>query len=224
MDYRDVLQQGYAGPQIYQIGNFAFELYQDPDSGEKLYAKDDCFVQQINPDYYRRDITRMDNQAGAEMPYFWGNTFEPLFGLRHHVTFGLFTCAPSTTAQSVQHKGINALRLDGYAEAVVGERRPEKMYLHGAYIEQRLRGKNLSKLLYQARVDWALNSATVTKVLTCPCEANIKSRKAAEGFGFTLQPEKTRMRQWGENGELAGNILYYSLDLQKHQNINSMAA
>lgn len=56
--------------------------------------------------------------------------------------------------------------------------------LIGAYIREAYRGRGLSRLLYQARIDWAKQSGLFDRLLIGHREGNEASRRANQAFGF----------------------------------------
>ena len=56
--------------------------------------------------------------------------------------------------------------------------------LIAGYIREEYRGKGLSKLIYQARIDWAKESGLFDRLLIGHREGNEASRRANQAFGF----------------------------------------
>jgi RimJ/RimL family protein N-acetyltransferase len=78
-----------------------------------------------------------------------------------------------------------------------------------SFIEPDYRGKGLSKLFYEARIDWCLQQAHFTKILVGHREGNDASRRANQAFGFKLVSKK--MDLWPDGSQ---DYLYeYELDL-----------
>ncbi|MFA4994671.1 MAG: GNAT family N-acetyltransferase [Bdellovibrionales bacterium] len=66
------------------------------------------------------------------------------------------------------------------------------------YIDGKYRGRHLSKLLYEARVDWAKNSG-FKKLMTSHREGNEASRRANQAFGFRFT-DKT-LTEWPDGSK-----------------------
>lgn len=56
--------------------------------------------------------------------------------------------------------------------------------LIAGYIREAYRGRGLSRLLYQARIDWAKQSGLFDRLLIGHREGNEASRRANQAFGF----------------------------------------
>ena len=54
------------------------------------------------------------------------------------------------------------------------------------YIDPLYRGRRLSRLLYQARIDWAKQHPRFTRLVVCHREGNEASRRANQSFAFKL--------------------------------------
>ncbi len=68
----------------------------------------------------------------------------------------------------------------------------QKAICWASWLEPGERGKKLSRLFYQARLDWAKSQPTVTVVETGCRASNIASEKANQHFGFVctrINPE-----------------------------------
>jgi RimJ/RimL family protein N-acetyltransferase len=65
--------------------------------------------------------------------------------------------------------------------------------LWGSWLEPEVRGRGLSKLLYEARIDWAKNQPGVERMIVSHRESNVASKFANQKFGFvaTHTTEKT---------------------------------
>lgn len=77
--------------------------------------------------------------------------------------------------------------------------------LIAGYIREAYRGRNLSRLLYQARIDWAQESGLFDRLVIGHREGNEASRRANQAFGF--QPIGVIDYVFG-NGETAKDHQY----------------
>jgi RimJ/RimL family protein N-acetyltransferase len=60
----------------------------------------------------------------------------------------------------------------------------ERALMMASYIKDEYRGKNLSRLFYEARIDWAKNEKNIKILLIFHREGNLISRNANQRFGF----------------------------------------
>lgn len=67
-------------------------------------------------------------------------------------------------------------------------------FLWGSWLKPEYRGKGISKLMYQARLNWARNHATCEKITVSHRESNIASKLANQKHGFTYT--HTEERRW----------------------------
>lgn len=77
--------------------------------------------------------------------------------------------------------------------------------LIGGYIREAYRGRGLSRLLYQARIDWAKESGLFDRLVIGHREGNEASRRANHAFGF--QPIGIIEYTFG-NGDIAKDHQY----------------
>jgi RimJ/RimL family protein N-acetyltransferase len=63
------------------------------------------------------------------------------------------------------------------------------------YIDANYRGRGLSRLLYQARIDWAKKQDKFVRLIIAHAKGNEASRRANQAFGFTYT--HTEMTQFG---------------------------
>lgn len=86
--------------------------------------------------------------------------------------------------------------------------RLEEAYLSQSYIRKPFRGQGLSRILYDARIDWA--KANGVKVLTIGHRAgNVASKAANQHYGF--QYSHTEQRVWPDG--VAEHMIHYTLQL-----------
>lgn len=77
--------------------------------------------------------------------------------------------------------------------------------LIGGYVREEYRGQGLSRLLYQARIDWAKSSGLFDRLVIGHKKGNEASRRANQAFGF--QPIGEVEYVFGD-GQKATNIQY----------------
>lgn len=85
---------------------------------------------------------------------------------------------------------------------------PEEATLIASYIRAEYRGKGLSRLLYEARIDWARKAGAKT-VIVSHRKSNLASMRANQNFGFEFTHEKDDT--WPD-GNIEPNV-YYRLAL-----------
>jgi RimJ/RimL family protein N-acetyltransferase len=68
--------------------------------------------------------------------------------------------------------------------------------LAGSYIREAYRGQKLSRLFYQARIDWARGHGGFDRIEVGHRQDNEASRKANQAFGFTWIAQK--MHRFGD--------------------------
>jgi RimJ/RimL family protein N-acetyltransferase len=61
----------------------------------------------------------------------------------------------------------------------------ENTALWGSWLEPDLRGQGISKMMYKARVEWAKEHPTATKIIVLHRETNTASKNAILSQGFT---------------------------------------
>lgn len=109
-----------------------------------------------------------------------------------------------------------AMFLLQYDENVIGltgivqtKENPEELAMIASYIRNEHRGKGLSKMLYEARLNWA-KEQKYKSIIISHRESNIASKKANQKFGFTFT--HTEEKQWVD-GKWENNV-FYRLDLE----------
>lgn len=85
---------------------------------------------------------------------------------------------------------------------------PGTALLIASYIRKEHRGKGLSRLLYQTRIDWARNQG-IKSIVVSHRKSNLLSRAANQHFGFRYTHEE--MTTWPD-GQEEENV-YYCLEL-----------
>ena len=82
-----------------------------------------------------------------------------------------------------------------------------------SYLLPEYRGKGLSKMFYQARLDWAVKEPGLQYVCVGHRASNIASYRANQAFGFKLVSKE--MRTWPDGMEEDQHI--YRLDLNTYE-------
>lgn len=77
--------------------------------------------------------------------------------------------------------------------------------LIASYIREEYRGRRLSRLLYAARIEWAVQSGNFERVIVGHKEGNEASRRANQSFGF--EPIGAEEQVWGD-GSKGKNFKY----------------
>jgi GNAT superfamily N-acetyltransferase len=86
--------------------------------------------------------------------------------------------------------------------------KPHDAYLSQSFIRQPHRGKGLSKMLYEARLQWA-RTHNVHRLVVGHKETNQVSKNANQNFGFTYTHSESRL--WPDGS--TADMLYYELAL-----------
>lgn len=94
------------------------------------------------------------------------------------------------------------------AIVVTDKDKPQEAYLTQSYIRKEHRGKGLSQLLYNARINWA-KQHDIKGLVIGHRETNIASKKANQHFGFVYSHSEPR--NWPDGA--TENMLHYRLDL-----------
>lgn len=82
--------------------------------------------------------------------------------------------------------------------------------LAGSYIRKEYQGQGLSRLFYQARMDWARNHGGFDRIIVGHREGNEASRRANQAFGFKFF--ETQEKTWGDGS--TGKIHIYEMRLR----------
>lgn len=121
----------------------------------------------------------------AEPDSWWQETLDG----KGKAVFGIFD-----GESMVGFTGIFTARIDPAGQTAV---------LAMSYIEPQYRGQRLSKLFYQARIDWAVIQPQLKKLIVSHREGNESSRRANQAFGFVLDnkehklwPDGTEALEW----------------------------
>lgn len=68
----------------------------------------------------------------------------------------------------------------------------QSAFLASAYIREEYRGKGYSHLLYERRIQWAIDSRLFKRILVGHREGNEASRRANQAFGFEYTGYETK--------------------------------
>lgn len=98
--------------------------------------------------------------------------------------------------------------LIGITSIITNKEKPEEAYMTQSYIRKPHRGKGLSRLLYEARLDFAKASG-LKHLIIGHRDSNKASFAANQHFGF--QYTHREARTWPDGG--MEDMLYYKLDL-----------
>lgn len=79
------------------------------------------------------------------------------------------------------------------------------------FVDARYRGQGLSRLLYQARIDWAVKQQHFQRVIISHREGNEASRRANQVFGFVYTGKE--LIDWPDGTKDREH--YYELDLNR---------
>lgn len=92
---------------------------------------------------------------------------------------------------------------------ISGEKdKPEEAYMTQSYIRKAHRGKHLSRMLYEARFNWA-RARGIKRLIIGHRASNITSKAANQRFGFRYIYSQSR--QWPDGA--TEDMLYYELML-----------
>jgi RimJ/RimL family protein N-acetyltransferase len=93
--------------------------------------------------------------------------------------------------------------LVGMTGIVVDRNDPDKKkaILWGSWLEPSARGKGLSQILYQARLEWAREHPTIEDMIVSHRASNLFSRRANQRHGFVFTHAADRMWPDGTNEE-----------------------
>ena len=69
--------------------------------------------------------------------------------------------------------------------------------LWGSWLEPAARGKGLSKMFYEARINWAIGHSTIKRLIISHRASNLSSKFANQKFGFI--PTHITEKLWNDN-------------------------
>lgn len=82
--------------------------------------------------------------------------------------------------------------------------------LWGSWLDPNFRGKGLSELMYQTRIDWAKRQPTVERIIVSHRASNLASKNANQKHGFVCTHENDRT--WSDG--LTESEFYYELKIK----------
>lgn len=68
--------------------------------------------------------------------------------------------------------------------------------LWGSWLEPDFRGRGLSKMMYQARIDWARRHPSINRIIVSHRASNVASKYANQKHGFTFT--RTHEKVWAD--------------------------
>lgn len=98
--------------------------------------------------------------------------------------------------------GISADREDAAGKRAV---------LWGSWLEPRVRGKGLSKLMYRTRINWAKSQPTFEKVVVAHRASNLASKYAGQKHGFVKTHEEEII--WADG--VTEKLISYELQIKQ---------
>lgn len=185
----------------------------------RVYFKDQYFFFQLNEAEYPEDAFKEDIQ---EAPYYWlDNNTRCIIG-RTVYAGGLFHYdyikSRGVAIDFLQNakSAVKYKHMIGFAELSTHKEDDSILVLSGGYIHPQHRGQGLSRLLYQGRIDWALQQPRYALLLTRPNAKNTPSIEACKAFGFEFNKELTPEVTRGDE------LVAYSLDLDHYRKNRSL--
>lgn len=112
--------------------------------------------------------------------------------------------SPNMGRFGLYHNG----ELIGLTAIIQDKDKPEEAYMTQSYIRKEHRGKGLSKMLYEARLNWAKEHGLKYLVIGHR-ESNISSKAANQKFGFRFTHKE--LRDWPDGAK--EDMYYYTLEL-----------
>jgi RimJ/RimL family protein N-acetyltransferase len=82
--------------------------------------------------------------------------------------------------------------------------------LWGSWLAPRARGKGLSELMYQTRINWAKQQPTVEKIIVSHRASNVASKYANQKHGFVLTHKTEKV--WTDSG--VEDEIFYELKIK----------
>lgn len=99
--------------------------------------------------------------------------------------------------------GITAVSVDR------NDRSGKTALLWGSWLAPEFRGKGLSNLMYQTRIDWAKSRSNVEKIIVSHRASNLASKRANQKYGFT--ETHTTEKIWTDDA--TENEIFYELKI-----------
>ncbi|MBC7798339.1 MAG: GNAT family N-acetyltransferase [Pyrinomonadaceae bacterium] len=81
--------------------------------------------------------------------------------------------------------------------------------LWGSWLAPRVRGKGLSELMYQTRINWAREQPTVEKIIVSHRASNLASKRANQKHGFVATHKNEKV--WTDGA--TENEIFYELKI-----------
>ena len=98
--------------------------------------------------------------------------------------------------------------LIGITSIIIDKEKPDEAHMTQSYIRKAHRGIGLSKMLYQARIEWATQK-NLKRLTIGHKESNVVSKNANQHFGFKYSHEE--MRNWPDGS--VEPMVYYELKI-----------
>ncbi len=83
-------------------------------------------------------------------------------------------------------------------------------HLWGSWLAPHARGKGLSKLMYQTRINWANEQPTVEKIIVSHRASNLASKRAKQKHGFVLTHKTEKV--WTDG--VTEDEIFYELEIK----------
>ena len=109
---------------------------------------------------------------------------------------------------------------DGHLAGITGIARVDQdiqspeMVLIASFLKPDYRRQGLSRMFYEARLDWAAKQPGVKKVIVSHRESNVASERANQAFGFVMTGKE--MMEWPDG--VKENQILYALDIGSYKN------
>lgn len=192
----------------------------------KVYFKDNYYLLRLKgkEEELRWDMQRAKSEK--EPYYLFDETVEDC-SKEDIYTIGLFKSGRKDLSDEKrirQMKMLHALnyeqkysRMIGFACLASHKSDKGKVVLNGGYIIPQHRGQGLTRLMYQARLAWALEQG-FRSVITMPHHENKASVAACQSFGFALTANADRQKAAGQKFlEQELSLKRYAQDLQHYR-------
>jgi len=98
--------------------------------------------------------------------------------------------------------------LIGITGIIIDKEEPAEAHLTQSYIRDNYRGRQLSRLFYEARIAWA-KQHNLSRLIISHRESNVISKAANQHFGFRYTHRETKLWPDGQQED----VLYYVLEL-----------
>lgn len=159
-------------------------------------------LKQFGPEQWK-DLKRIRLEALQETPGFFGSNFEREVAYTDEDWIRK-TTSPLSAFWGLYDGGTPV----GLTGIIRDQHNLEEAWLIASYIKPQYRGKGLSTLFYEARIQWARENGCSCVIVSHRAD-NEASRAANQHFGFQFTHKESRL--WPDGTE-ADNI-FYRLDL-----------